>query len=91
MTEHQYGVVSGRIPAGALRAGRVHFDPAELDPIARAQWDQLGRRFALLTEFEERHPLLHRLRRWPVLGGAYQWALRRYVLAREPQLPAAAP
>jgi hypothetical protein len=87
MDTPQYRIVSAKIQADSIVAGQMGtFDPDELGPIARAQWDQMGRRMALWDDFDARHPVLHRLRRWPVVGAVYRWAWRRYVLDREPQV-----
>jgi hypothetical protein len=76
---------AGRIQANSITAAQIGtFDPELLSPAARAQWDQLGRRIALIGVFEESHPTLYRLRRLPVFRWWYARAMRAYVLGLEP-------
>lgn len=60
------------------------FDPAKLGPKAKLQWDQLGRRIALMNEFDGAHPELCRFKEWPIIGTWYRWCRLAYVLRREP-------
>jgi hypothetical protein len=75
----------GRLQAEAVRAARVEaFNPDDLSPAARAQWDQFGRRMKLMEEFDREHPVLHRFRGWPIMRTIYGNAMRNFVLSREP-------
>jgi len=75
----------GQIHGNAVTVGRMEsLDIDKLPPHARAAWEQLGRRLALVTEFDKAHPRLAAVKGWPVLRHIYGNAMRHYVLTREP-------
>lgn len=56
------------------------FDPGKLSPEARQSWERLGHGFKAWHDFDQRHPILRRLARLPLVGRWYRNARRRYVL-----------
>ncbi len=84
-TTDTYQVRLARIEDGAVTTAHIGaFNPDELPPEGQAAWRQLGRRLALLREFDEAHPWLLRLEGVPVLRALYYRARLRFVLEREP-------
>jgi hypothetical protein len=85
-TKSPTGIIAGRLQAGAITAGRLEFkfNPDCMTPEALAQWGQLGRRLVLMGEFDKKHPLLHKLRGWPVFRSVYASRMRNYVMSLEP-------
>ena len=55
------------------------FDPGKLSPEARESWERMGHGFKAWHDFDQRHPILRRLARLPVIGALYRKARRRHV------------
>lgn len=76
-----------RISGGAITTAKIcpgAFD--DLSPIAKANWDQLGRRLELLDQFDAAHHILKKFATWPLIGAWYCRIRRDYILEREPQI-----
>ncbi len=82
--------MTGRIPdnwvttadlRGSVTTARIGtFDPGELGPEARAQWELLCRRMEVWDRYDAAHPLLGRLSGWPIVGRWYWRRRRDYIL-----------
>ncbi|QKH34016.1 hypothetical protein FOC84_03315 [Achromobacter pestifer] len=71
------GSIAMRVSEAAKLAA---FDPGKLSPEARQSWERMGHGFKAWHDFDQRHPILRRLARLPLLGRWYRNARRRYVL-----------
>ena len=75
--EHPGGALLARVSEAAKLAA---FDPGKLTPEARQSWERMGHGFKAWHDFDQRHPILRRLARLPLIGGLYRSARRRHVL-----------
>lgn len=55
------------------------FDPGKLSPEARESWERMGHGFKAWHDFDQRHPILRRLAKLPIIGKLYRNARRRHV------------
>jgi hypothetical protein len=81
--EGRDGSMMARVSEAAKLAA---FDPGKLSPEARRSWERMGHGFKAWHDFDQRHPILRRLARLPLVGAWYRKARRRHVLLASGQL-----
>jgi hypothetical protein len=81
--EGRDGSMMARVSEAAKLAA---FDPGKLSPEARQSWERMGHGFKAWHDFDQRHPILRRLARLPLVGAWYRKARRRHVLLASGQL-----